>query len=193
MQDLAILHAFDMVPRHMFVPDAVRHRSYEDVALPLGHGQTISRPTAHALHLCLAGLEGKEMVLEIGTGSGYQTALLTQLAGHVYSIETVPELARLAEKRLMDLGLQNVTLRTGDGSGGWPENAPYDVILCGAAAPRIPRPLMDQLATGGLLIIPVGDDAGQRLVRVTVDENGDVREEAVDDARFVPLTGEQGW
>lgn len=193
VQDLAILHAFDVVPRHMFVPDAVLHRSYEDVALPLGHGQTISRPTAHALHLSLAGLEGKEKVLEIGTGSGYQTALLTQLAGHVYSIETVPELAHLAERRLRDLGLENVTLRTGDGSGGWPENAPYDVILCGAAAPRIPLPLLDQLATAGLLIIPVGDDSAQRLVRVTVAENGDVQEEAVDGARFVPLTGEQGW
>ncbi len=193
VQDLAILHAFDVVPRHMFVSDAVLHRSYEDVALPLGHGQTISRPTAHALHLSLAGLEGKEKVLEIGTGSGYQTALLTQLAGHVYSIETVPELAHLAERRLRDLGLENVTLRTGDGSGGWPENAPYDVILCGAAAPRIPLPLLDQLATGGLLIIPVGDDSAQRLVRVTVAENGDVQEEAVDGARFVPLTGEQGW
>lgn len=193
MEDLAILHAFDVVPRHMFVPDAVLHRSYEDVALPLGHGQTISRPTAHALHLSLAGLTGKEKVLEIGTGSGYQTALLTQLAGHVYSIETVPELARLAESRLTDLGLENVTLRTGDGSGGWPENAPYDVILCGAAAPEIPRTLMDQLSPRGRLIIPVGDNSGQRLVRVTVEENGKVREEAVDSARFVPLTGEQGW
>jgi len=193
VEDLAILHAFDVVPRHMFVPDAVLHRSYEDVALPLGHGQTISRPTAHALHLSLAGLTGKEKVLEIGTGSGYQTALLTQLAGHVYSIETVPELARLAESRLTDLGLENVTLRTGDGSGGWPENAPYDVILCGAAAPEIPRTLMDQLSPRGRLIIPVGDNSGQRLVRVTVEENGKVREEAVDSARFVPLTGEQGW
>ena len=193
VQDLAILHAFDAIPRHMFVPDAVRHRSYDDVALPLGHGQTISRPGAHALHLGLANLTGHERVLEIGTGSGYQTALLSQLAGHVYSVETVPELAELAEARLRELGLENVTTRSGDGSAGWPEHAPYQVILCGAAAPRVPQPLVDQLAPGGRLIIPVGDDSGQHLVRVTLETDGGLREESVDGARFVPLTGEEGW
>ncbi len=193
VNDLAILHAFDAIPRHMFVPDAVRHRSYDDVALPLGHGQTISRPGAHALHLGLAGLTGEERVLEIGTGSGYQTALLSQLAGHVYSVETVPELAVLAAARLRDLGLDNVTTRSGDGGGGWPEHAPYDVILCGAAAPRIPQPLADQLAPGGRLIIPVGDESGQHLVRVTRGTDGELVEESVDSARFVPLTGEEGW
>jgi protein-L-isoaspartate(D-aspartate) O-methyltransferase len=193
VDDLAILHAFDAIPRHMFVPDAVIHRSYEDVALPLGHGQTISRPGAHALHLGLAHLSGKERVLEIGTGSGYQTALLSQLSGHVYSVETVPELAGLAQARLLDLGLENVTLRTGDGSGGWPEHAPYDVILCGAAAPRVPEPLVAQLSTGGRLIIPVGDDSGQHLVRVTLGIDGELQQETVDSAHFVPLTGEEGW
>lgn len=193
VNDLAILHAFDAIPRHMFVPDAVRHRSYEDVALPLGHGQTISRPGAHALHLGLAGLTGEEKVLEIGTGSGYQTALLSQLATHVYSVETVQELADLAEARLRDLGVENVTTRAGDGSAGWPEFAPYDVILCGAAAPRVPQPLIDQLVPGGRLIIPVGDDSGQRLVRVTLETDGRLSEETVDSARFVPLTGEEGW
>lgn len=191
--DLAILHAFDAIPRHMFVPDAVRHRSYEDVALPLGHGQTISRPRAHALHLGLAGLTGVETVLEIGTGSGYQTALLSQLAAHVYSVETVQELATLAEIRLQELGLQNVTLRAGDGSAGWPEHAPYDVILCGAAAPRIPQPLVEQLRPGGRLIIPVGDESGQHLVRLTLGSDGKWSEEQVDSARFVPLIGEEGW
>lgn len=193
VSDLAILHAFDAIPRHMFVPDAVIHRSYEDVALPLGHGQTISRPGAHALHLGLAKLSGKERVLEIGTGSGYQTALLSQLSRHVYSVESVPELAGLAQARLGDLGLENVTLRTGDGSGGWPEHAPYDVILCGAAAPRVPEPLVAQLATGGRLIIPVGDDSGQHLIRVTLGIDDELLEEAVDSAHFVPLTGEEGW
>ena len=120
VDDLAILHAFDAIPRHMFVPDAVIHRSYEDVALPLGHGQTISRPGAHALHLGLAELSGEETVLEIGTGSGYQTALLSQLAAHVYSVETVEELGDLADGRLRELAVENVTLRIGDGSGGWP-------------------------------------------------------------------------
>ena len=193
VNDLAILHAFDAIPRHMFVSDAVIHRSYEDVALPLGHGQTISRPGAHALHLGLANLSGKERVLEIGTGSGYQTALLSQLSSHVYSVESVPELAELAQARLRDLGLENVTLRMGDGSGGWPEHAPYDVILCGAAAPRVPEPLVAQLATGGRLIIPVGDDSGQHLIRVTLGIDGELHEEAVDSAHFVPLTGEEGW
>jgi protein-L-isoaspartate(D-aspartate) O-methyltransferase len=193
ISDLAILHAFDTIPRHMFVPDAVRHRSYEDVALPLGHGQTISRPHAHALHLGLARLTGAERVLEIGTGSGYQTALLSQLAEHVYSVETVRDLAMRAEERLNELGLRNVTLRAGDGSAGWPENAPYDVILCGAAAPRVPKPLVKQLRPGGRLIIPVGDESGQHLVRVTLGTAGEVQEENVDSARFVPLTGEEGW
>ncbi len=193
LEDLAILHAFDSVPRHMFVPDAVAHRSYEDVALPIGHGQTISRPRAHALHLALAALGGDERVLEIGTGSGYQTALLAQLSAHVFSVETVPELAALAERKLNGLGFTNITLRAGDGSGGWPENAPYDVILCGAAAPRVPPPLIGQLAPGGRLIIPVGDDGGQELVRVSLDRDGHPSEEIVDRARFVPLMGEQGW
>lgn len=193
IEDLAILHAFDAIPRHMFVPDAVRHRAYEDVALPLGHGQTISRPAAHARHLSLAELGGRETVLEVGTGSGYQTALLSQLSAHVYSIETVPELASTAAGRLADLQISNVTLRTGDGSGGWPDHAPYNVILVGAAAPEIPQSLLGQLATGGRLIIPVGDHAEQRLVRVTARENGDVVEETVDRARFVPLVGEEGW
>ena len=193
IDDLAILHAFDLVPRHMFVPEAVRHRAYEDAALPLGHGQTISRPAAHALHLSLAGLSGGETVLEIGTGSGYQTALLSQLAGHVYTIETVPELAHDARQKLTDLGITNVTLRTGDGSGGWNEEAPFDVILVGAAAPRVPEPLIQQLAPGGRLIIPVGDDAGQRLVHVVRGPNGQIEESTVDRARFVPLVGEEGW
>ncbi len=169
--DLAVLHAFDVVPRHMFVPDAVRHRAYEDTALPLDHGQTISRPAVHALHLSLAKFQGSEKVLEVGTGSGYQTALLSQLAGRVYSIETVPELAQAARGRLSDLGLMNVILRTGDGSAGWPEEAPFDVILVGAAAPRVP----------------------QSLLRITCDADGAVEEEEIDAAQFVPLIGREGW
>lgn len=193
VSDLAILHAFDAIPRHMFVPDAVVHRSYDDVALPLGHGQTISRPRAHALHLGLADLSGDERVLEIGTGSGYQTALLSQLSAHVYSIETVAELGSLAEARLAELGIENVTFRIGDGSGGWAEHAPYEVILCGAAAPRVPDALVEQLAPGGRLIIPVGNESEQHLIRVTVGAEGDLLEETVDEAYFVPLTGEEGW
>jgi protein-L-isoaspartate(D-aspartate) O-methyltransferase len=192
IEDLAVLHAFDAVPRHLFVPEEVRHRAYEDTALPIGHGQTISRPAAHALHLSLAGLEGDERVLEVGTGSGFQTALLARLAGEVRSVERVRALAERARERLAGLGADNVVLRVGDGSRGWPEEAPFDVILVGAAAPDVPGALKRQLAPDGLLLIPVGDDDHQELVRV--DRSGDRwATEVVDAARFVPLVGDEGW
>ena len=192
IEDLAVLHAFDAVPRHLFVPEEVRHRAYEDAALPIGHGQTISRPAVHALHLSLARLEGDERVLEVGTGSGYQTALLSRLAGAVRSVERVRALARRARERLAALGAANVLLRVGDGSRGWPEEAPFDVILVGAAAPEVPGPLKRQLAPGGLLLVPVGDEDDQELVRV--DRSGDRwGTEVVDAARFVPLMGDEGW
>lgn len=192
IDDLAVLHALDIVPRHHFVPNALVHRAYEDSALPIGHGQTISRPAVHALHLCLAHLEGTERVLEVGTGSGYLTALLSVLSAHVYSVETVPELHREARRRLDALGASNVTLRIGDGSMGWPEHAPYDVILVGAAAPSVPTALLDQLSDRGRAILPVGDDSAQRLLRIRHTDDG-VAEEVVEEARFVPLLGQQGW
>lgn len=192
IEDLAVLHAFDAVPRHLFVPEAVRHRAYEDAALPLGHGQTISRPAVHALHLSLADLEGDERVLEVGTGSGYQTALLARLCREVYSVERVEELAERAHRRLTELGTENVSVRVGDGSRGWPEEAPFDVILVGAAAPEVPEPLREQLAGGGRLLVPVGDEGDQRLLRL-VRREGEWEEETVDRARFVPLLGEGGW
>lgn len=192
VDDLAVLHAFDAVPRHRFVPDAVAHRAYEDAALPLGHGQTISRPSVHALHLTLAELGGSERVLEVGTGSGFQTALLARLGAHVYSVERVERLAAVARERLAALGVENVTLRTGDGSGGWPEHAPFEAILVGAAAPEVPATLREQLADGGRLIVPIGDGRSQELVRIR--RRGEAfEEETVDRARFVPLVGEQGW
>lgn len=190
--DLAVLYAFDAVPRHMFVPEAVRHRAYEDVALPLGHGQTISRPGVHALHLQLAALAGTERVLEIGTGSGFQTALLAHLSGHVYSIEVVPEIAALGRAALDRMGVENVTLRVGDGSQGWEEHAPYDRILVGAAAPRLPETLLGQLAAAGRLLVPVGDDASQQLTLV-VKGDEEIETTVIDEARFVPLVGEEGW
>lgn len=190
--DLAVLYAFDAVPRHMFVPEAVRHRAYENVALPLGHGQTISRPGVHALHLQLAALAGTERVLEIGTGSGFQTALLAHLAGHVYSIEVVPEIAALGRAALERSGAENVTLRVGDGSQGWAEHAPFDRILVGAAAPRPPETLIGQLAPGGRLLVPVGDDSGQQLT--LIEKSGhELETTVIDEARFVPLVGEEGW
>jgi len=190
--DLAVLHAFDRVPRHRFVPEAVRHRAYEVAALPIGHEQTISRPTVHATHLSLAELDGEERVLEVGTGSGFQTALLALLAGEVYSVERVAPLAERARQRLTEMGVDGVHVRTGDGSRGWPEAAPFDVILVGAAAPSVPGALEQQLAEGGRLVVPVGDDEEQRLLRVRRRDGELVREE-VERSRFVPLVGEQGW
>ena len=192
IEDLAVLHAFDTVPRHLFVPEAVRHRAYEDVALPLGHGQTISRPGSHALHLQTARLDGSERVLEIGSGSGFQTALLARLAREVCSIEVVPELARLVQSRLESLRITNVDLRVGDGSTGWPERAPFDAILVGAAAPAVPVPLREQLAEGGRMLIPIGDDSAQRLLLVERRDE-EWTETEIESARFVPLVGEEGW
>lgn len=192
IRDLAVLHAFDRVPRHRFVPEAVRHRAYEVAALPIGHEQTISRPTVHATHLSLAELGGGERVLEVGTGSGFQTALLALLAGPVYSVERVAPLAERARERLTEMGVDSVHVRTGDGSRGWPEAAPFDVILVGAAAPSVPGALEEQLAEGGRLVVPVGDDEEQRLLRVRRRDGELVREE-VERSRFVPLVGEQGW
>jgi protein-L-isoaspartate(D-aspartate) O-methyltransferase len=192
IEDLAVLHAFDEVPRHLFVPEAVAHRAYEDVALPLGHGQTISRPGVHAFHLQLARLAGDERVLEVGTGSGFQTALLARLVREVCSIEVVPALAEAARSRLAGLSIGNVHLRTGDGSVGWPDRAPFDAIFVGAAAPGVPEALRLQLAPGGRLLVPVGDARSQRLLLITNGQDGwDERE--IDDARFVPLVGEEGW
>lgn len=192
IEDLAVLHAFDAVPRHLFVPEAVRHRAYEDAALPLGHGQTISRPAVHALHLSLADLAGDERVLEVGTGSGYQTALLAHLCREVFSVERLEELAERAHGRLAELEMANVSVRIGDGSRGWPEEAPFDVILVAAAAPDVPEPLREQLGDGGRLLVPVGEENDQRLLRL-VHRAGEWEEETVDRARFVPLLGEGGW
>jgi len=189
IEDLAVLHAFDAVPRHLFVPEAVTHRAYEDVALPIGRDQTISRPAVHALHLSLAGLRGGEKVLEVGTGSGYQTALLATLGARVFSIERIEALSALAGARLTELGLTEVRLRVGDGSAGWPEEAPFDVILVGAAAPAVPEALREQMAPRGRMVVPVHTPAGQRLVLVRHVEEG-WAQEIVDEARFVPLIGE---
>lgn len=192
VSDLAILHAFASVPRHHFVPEAVRHRAYADVALPIGFGQTISRPGVHALHLVLAELTGSERVLEIGTGSGYQTALLSLLAREVYSMECIPELAVAAGLALERVESNNVRLATGDGSAGWPEAAPFDVILIGAAAPDPPVHMYEQLAPNGRLLVPIGCGADQRLVRVR-NRASSFETETIDRARFVPLAGEHGW
>lgn len=192
IRDLAVLRAFDLVPRHLFVPTGIQHRAYEDASLPIGNGQTISQPSTHARYLELLALTGTERVLEIGTGSGYQTALLAQLAGQVFSIERVPALLDRARAVLREANVRNVSLLAGDGTLGWREYAPYDAILVTAASPTVPEPLTAQLADGGRMLIPLGGRDAQVLTMITRHGDAIVRRD-VAPARFVPLLGQHGW
>jgi protein-L-isoaspartate(D-aspartate) O-methyltransferase len=192
IRDLAVLKAFADVPRHLFVPEAVRHRAYEDVALPIGAGQTISRPYTQARHLEALRLTGREKVLEVGTGSGYQTALLAALAGQVFSVERVRPLAEAALRTLRGAGVANASVLVGDGTLGWSSYAPYDAILVAAGGPTVPQPLVDQLSPGGRLLIPLGARGAQVLTLVERVQ-GEVRQTPLGDARFVPLVGEHGF
>jgi protein-L-isoaspartate(D-aspartate) O-methyltransferase len=192
VRDLSVLHAVQMVPRHLFVPESVRHRAYDDAALPIGSGQTISQPYVQARYLELIGLTGREKVLEIGTGSGYQTALLGLLASMVFSVERVSHLAQSARTALANAGIRNVTVLVGDGTLGWRPFAPFDAILVSAASPEIPGPLVEQRAVGGRMVIPLGDRASQSLT--LVERKGDgVRVSTIADVRFVPLVGQFGF
>jgi protein-L-isoaspartate(D-aspartate) O-methyltransferase len=192
IRDLAVLRAVGTVPRHLFVPESVRHRAYDDVALPIGGGQTISQPWVQARYLELAALTGRERVLEVGAGSGYQTALLALLADSVFAVERIASLAQSARAALEAVGVRNVTVLMGDGTLGWRPFAPYDAILVAAASPEIPAPLMEQLAPGGRLIIPLGDRHSQVLT-LAQRVGDDVRISTVADVRFVPLLGEFGF
>ncbi|HEX6644941.1 MAG TPA: protein-L-isoaspartate(D-aspartate) O-methyltransferase [Gemmatimonadales bacterium] len=192
VKDLAVLHAVAQVPRHVFVPESVRHNAYEDSALPIGSGQTISQPFIQAKYLETAGLTGRERVLEIGTGSGYQTALISLLAAAVFTIERVPALSESARRVLDAAGYRNITYLVADGTLGWRPAAPYDAILVSAASPDIPQPLVSQLAPGGRMIVPVGDRDVQSLVVVRNGPNG-IETSKLGDARFVPLIGAHGW
>jgi protein-L-isoaspartate(D-aspartate) O-methyltransferase len=192
IRDLAVLRAIDVTPRHAFVPTGVRHRAYEDSALPIGNGQTISQPSVHARYLELLHLTGKERVLEVGTGTGYQTALLSHLAAQVFSIERVPALYEKARDVLRQLDVRNVSMLLGDGTIGWREYAPYDAILVSAGAPEVPAPLVEQLADGGTLLIPLGTKDEQILV--SVERRGpEVVRRDIAPVRFVPLLGTHGW
>lgn len=193
IRDLAVLRAISQVPRHLFVPVGVRHRAYEDSALPIAAGQTISQPWVQARSLELARLSGRERVLEVGTGSGYQTALLSLCAEQVFSVERIPGLSQAARLALTEAGVRNVSLMIGDGTLGWRPYAPYDVIIVAAASPEIPRPLVDQLAPGGRLVAPVGGREGQTLTLVTKDATGTAVAETLSDVRFVPLIGQFGF
>jgi protein-L-isoaspartate(D-aspartate) O-methyltransferase len=192
IRDLSVLRAIDQVPRHRFVPATVRHRAYEDSALPIGSGQTISQPWVHARALELLALTGRERVLEIGTGSAYQTALLAQLAEQVFSVERVPGLLDRARTLLAELGVRNVSFLLGDGTLGWREYAPYDAILVSAGAPHVPPALEEQLAEDGRLLIPIGDRDGQMLA-VFTKRGGPLVRRDITPVRFVPLIGAGGW
>jgi protein-L-isoaspartate(D-aspartate) O-methyltransferase len=192
IRDLAVLRAIGTVPRHLFVPESVRHRAYEDVALPIGGGQTISQPWVQARYLELAALTGRERVLEVGAGSGYQTALLAQLADAVFAVERIPALAQGAREALEAAGIRNVTVLVGDGTLGWRPFAPYDAILVGAASPEIPAPLVEQLAPTGRLVIPLGDRDNQVLT-VARRAGEQLQISTVADVRFVPLLGQFGF
>jgi protein-L-isoaspartate(D-aspartate) O-methyltransferase len=187
--DPRVLAALGAVSREAFVPAAERRHAYENRPLPIGRGQTISQPTVVGMMTAALALTGTERVLEIGTGSGYQAAVLARLGREVRTIEIDPELAAAAARRLADLGATNVVVRAGDGFFGWPDAAPFDAILVTAATPRIPGPLLDQLAEGGRLVAPVEQASGeQRLVRVTRRGQRRVRE-TLGPVIFVPMTG----
>jgi protein-L-isoaspartate(D-aspartate) O-methyltransferase len=192
INDLAVLRAFEMTPRHLFVPTGLWHKAYEDAPLPIGSGQTISQPSIHAKYLELLRLTGKERVLEIGTGSGYQTVLLAHLVSQVFSIERIAALMDQARANIQRAGVKNVSLLTGDGTVGWRAHAPYDAILVSAASPRVPQPLVEQLAEGGRLVIPLGGMEEQDLVMFT-KRGPELVRESVLPVRFVPLLGTHGW
>jgi protein-L-isoaspartate(D-aspartate) O-methyltransferase len=189
-----LLDAFRAVPREDFVPDGVRAFAYEDGPLPIEAEQTISQPYIVALMIEAAGIAPGDKVLEIGAGSGYAAAVMGRIAGQVISIERHRELAELARERLAGLGVANVRIDEGDGTGGLPGEAPFDAILCAASGSHVPRALLDQLAIGGTLVMPVGEpNAVQSLVKVTRRGEGDFHEEGLGPVRFVPLIGAHGW
>ncbi len=193
IEDRRVLAAMAAVPRHVFVDPGLQHRAYGDHALPTASGQTISQPYIVARMLELAGLEAHHRVLEIGTGSGYQTLLLSSLVERVFSVERVAELLRHAQRRLDAAAARNVALRHGDGSLGWQDFAPYDRVLVAAAAPRVPDALRAQLGERGVLVLPVGGAQSQHLEVWTRGRDGSWQSRIHDECRFVPLLGHDAW
>ena len=192
IKDAKLIAAMEKIPRHLFVEEALQSQAYSDHPLPIGEKQTISQPYMVALMTEAMLLTGKEKVLEIGTGSGYQTAILTELSVKVFSIERIRSLAIRARKLLYELGYFNVEIKIFDGTFGWTEESPFDAIIVTAGSPDIPQPLIDQLAMGGRLVIPVGDAFVQDLFRVTKTEEG-IKKEDLGGCRFVKLIGKYGW
>jgi len=188
-----VLKAVGEVPRHRFVPPALLRQAYDDGALPIGSGQTISQPSLQALTIEKLALTGEEKVLEVGTGSGYQTALLSKCAAMVFSVERVPSLAEQARRILAEIGVNNASILVGDGTLGWRAYAPYDAIVVAAASPSVPEPLLEQLVPKGRLLIPLGQRDAQVLTLVTKDASGVARRTPLVDAIFVPLLGKHGF
>lgn len=193
IKDKQVLDALGAVPRHLFVREHLRSQAYGDFALPSEAEQTISQPFVVARMTELLGVSSEHSVLEVGTGTGYQTAILARLAARVYSLERIGSLARQAIIRLRELGVQNVTIRTFDGTVGWSEVSPFDRILVTAAAPAAPEPLLEQLAVGGLLVVPEGDRERQRLIKYRKLRGGGYRRHEGEAVAFVPLVGRFGW
>jgi protein-L-isoaspartate(D-aspartate) O-methyltransferase len=192
VNDERVLSAMREIPRHLFVPEPYRSAAYQDSPLPIGQGQTISQPYIVAKMTELLAVSPEDTVLEIGTGSGYQAAILGKLAREVITLERIPEVAEMAMKNLESLGISNVRVVVTDGTEGYPEKAPYNAILVTASTPEVPRPLMDQLADGGRLVAPVGSRDLQELVRL-VRKGGDFIRESYGGVVFVPLLGKYGW
>ncbi|MBX3245094.1 MAG: protein-L-isoaspartate(D-aspartate) O-methyltransferase [Acidobacteria bacterium] len=193
ISDERTLAAMNTVARHLFVPEALRSQAYKDNALPIAGGQTISQPFIVARMTELLELKGRERVLEIGTGTGYQTAVLAMLARKVYTVERIESLAAEAKQKLMGMGYRNISYRSADGTEGWQIYAPFDAILVAAGGPNVPEPLLDQLEVGGRMVLPVGNDrSSQRLFRITREEKG-FKHEDCGPCSFVPLIGQHGW
>jgi protein-L-isoaspartate(D-aspartate) O-methyltransferase len=192
VKDERVLSAMRKIPRHEFLPEAIRGMAYQDSALPLGEAQTMSQPYMVALMSELLGLKGTERVLEIGTGSGYQTAVLAELCEKVYTVERIKPLAERARANLDRLGYRSVAIKVYDGTYGWKEMSPFDAIMVTAGAPDVPAPLVDQLRESGRMVIPVGERYGQFLLKVVKTPSGPVTERNIP-CTFVPLIGSHGW
>jgi protein-L-isoaspartate(D-aspartate) O-methyltransferase len=192
IKDKRILNAMEKVPRHLFVEEGLWHQAYGDFPLPIGQGQTISQPYIVALMTEALQLKGDEKVLEIGTGSGYQAAILAEVTTRVFSIERISSMASKARKILDELGYANILIRVSDGTYGWSDEAPFDGIIVTAGAPEIPSTLVEQLKVGGRLVIPVGDEYSQILLKVVKKAQG-YQEEDLGGVRFVKLVGDHGW